>query len=299
MSAIKTNTRILRDETMMETMSHGSRFFPFQYYYENIWDFDFHAIDWHWHSELEMMVFRSGDAICYLGEDRLEMKAGSALIINRRTLHRMDALEENTIAPNIVFSPLLLAPEESLLYQKYIHPFLTSGPSYVTLKPAVEWQAKCIDAIESVFAIQESDNPDELKTVERMLALWGQLYQHFPANVSKRRLVDQNQIRLQMMMQYIHSHYRDSITLDEISASANVAKSTALQIFQHCIHISPISYLIRYRLKCAAALLSDTSCTLTEISEQTGFQSPGYFCRKFKELYQLTPKQYRQSKFSG
>ena len=46
--------KISTDETLRETIQHGSNHYPFAYYPDNIWNFDFHRIDWHWHHELEL-----------------------------------------------------------------------------------------------------------------------------------------------------------------------------------------------------------------------------------------------------
>ena len=43
--------KIITDETLRETISHGSEEYPFRYYYEDIWLFDLHCIDWHWNPE--------------------------------------------------------------------------------------------------------------------------------------------------------------------------------------------------------------------------------------------------------
>ena len=43
MNAYKTHT----DDTLRETVVHGNQAYPFAYYPENIWEFDFHRIDWH------------------------------------------------------------------------------------------------------------------------------------------------------------------------------------------------------------------------------------------------------------
>ena len=54
--------RITTDETLRETASHGSEEYPFSYYYEDIWDFDVHCIDWHWHPEVEFVYVQHGKA---------------------------------------------------------------------------------------------------------------------------------------------------------------------------------------------------------------------------------------------
>ena len=98
-----------------------------------------------------------------------------------------------------------------------------------------------------------------------------------------------------MMLQLIHSQYRENLHLEDIARAVYVGKSTALRIFQQYIHLSPIAYLIQYRLKQAAALLASTEKKIAVIAEETGFRSDGYFCRKFKELYGISPQTYRRT----
>ena len=58
---------IATDDTLRETLPHGNSSYPFAYYLENIWQFDFHCIDWHWHHELEFVSVTEGTALCYVG----------------------------------------------------------------------------------------------------------------------------------------------------------------------------------------------------------------------------------------
>ncbi|MBQ7485958.1 MAG: helix-turn-helix transcriptional regulator [Clostridia bacterium] len=295
MSTGRAFSRIFRDETLMESVSHGNSAYPFQYYYENIWDFDFHCIDWHWHAELEYLYVKSGKAICFVADDRFELKPGMGLLINSRILHRFEAVED-TIIPNIVFSPSLLAAEESLLYQKYIKPFLESGPACLILDDTVSWQAECLRIMLGVFDTQEEPSPSEWRTVEQLMTFWRILQAELKADEPASHDEDRNHPRLQVMMQYIQEHYREQITLTEIAASAFIGKSTALTVFSQGIHISPVAYLIRYRLKQAAVMLASTEKSVSAVSESCGFQSSGYFCRKFRELYKMSPQTYRRSR---
>ncbi len=81
-----------------------------------------------------------------------------------------------------------------------------------------------------------------------------------------------------------------------IAASASISKSGALHIFQSGIHISPVAYLIQYRLAQAAELLCKTQKPVASIAEETGFTSSGYFCRKFRQHYHMSPNAYRRKK---
>ena len=101
MAAPKPFSRIITDETLLENVRHGSLAFPLQYYYENIWDFDFHCVDWHWHPELEYVYVQSGQAICFIGKEKRILNAGCGMLINSRVIHRFEA-GASTVIPNVV-----------------------------------------------------------------------------------------------------------------------------------------------------------------------------------------------------
>lgn len=98
------------------------------------------------------------------------------------------------------------------------------------------------------------------------------------------------------MMQYIHEHYMEEITLEMIAESAAVSKSSALNLFRSGINMSPVSYLISYRLMQAAEMLGTTRKMVYSIAEEVGFSSSVYFCRKFRQYYHMSPNEYRKKK---
>ena len=98
------------------------------------------------------------------------------------------------------------------------------------------------------------------------------------------------------MMQYIQEHYRENITLEDIASAVHLGKSTAMEIFRQGIHQSPVAWLIHFRLKQAAILLSSTEKKITAIADEVGFESSTYFCRRFRKLYGMTPNEYRKAK---
>ena len=83
--------RTTTDETLRETVQHGNSNYPFAYYPENIWQFDFHRIDWHWHHELEFLFVAEGTALCLVGTSKIELHKGYGIFINSGILHRFEA----------------------------------------------------------------------------------------------------------------------------------------------------------------------------------------------------------------
>lgn len=287
--------RIRTDETLRETTCHGSEEYPFKYYKEDIWLFDFHCIDWHWHSEVEFVFIEKGTAEFLVGSGRRILTEGTGIFINSQIIHRFEA-SESVIIPNIVFSPTLLSAEDSLIYRKYVQPLLDSSIECLVFSPEIPWQNDVLNNLKNLFDVQENEDMHEIKTVELLLKIWDTMYENvnISGNIPVAKASAHTQAQLQIMMQYIHKNYSEHITLADIAKTVSVSKSSALNIFNKYLHISPVSYLINYRLKRAAKLLADTDGSVYSIANDTGFENVGYFCRSFKELFGVTPSEYRK-----
>lgn len=292
--------KITTDETLRETIRHGSSRYPFAYYPDNIGEFDFHRIDWHWHHELEFLYIAEGTVLCLIGTSKIELHKGCGIFINSGVLHRFEA-HSSTFAPNIVFSPTLLAPENSLIYEKYVLPVINSSVPYQVFSPSSTCGKHALQLLSQIFTIQETESDNELCTIQLLFQLWNILQKNMDLTSDSNSIqrLNYKQARLQAMMQYIHDHYMEEITLEMIAASASISKSGALHIFKSGIACSPVAYLIQYRLAQAAEQLYTTQKSVSSIAEETGFTSSGYFCRKFRQYYHMSPNEYRKKKTDG
>ena len=278
----------------MEIKPHGSSDYPFQYYYDNLELFDFHCIEWHWHREFEFLYVESGKVLCGIGEKQIILSEGDAIFINSKILHRFYASSGGVI-PNFVCMPEFIAPENSLVYKKYILPIISSNMSFQCFQIAEPWQARIIQIMIKIMGTQENEKIRELSTLSLLQDLWLIFYENVKLlDKEKMQTVDETaQKRVQLMMQYIHENYNHELSLDEIASHIGISKSTALNLFQRFLHITPVSYLIGYRLQAASWLLKNTNKKVKTIAYESGFRNVDYFCRLFKKRYHLTPSEYR------
>lgn len=291
--------RIMTDENMMETVQHGSSNYPFRFYSDNLALFDFNCIEWHWHAELEFVYVESGAMTCWVGESQFTLSAGNGIFINSRILHRFYSPDE-TILPNFVCMPTFIAPQDSFLYHKYLQPVLSSSLAFQVFHGEVPWQAEVLSIMKQIIAAQ-SRASCELATSSLIQRLWLEIYENADFTYAESQINDSaaSQARLQLMMQYLHQNYAHDISLDAIAVHAGVSKSTVLNLFRRYLHVTPINYLINYRLNEAALLLSKTEKKVIAVSRETGFHNDDYFCRLFKKHYHLTPTEYRKKKLSA
>lgn len=291
-----TYTKILTDEHLMETVSHGSNDYPFRFYLDDLSLFDFHCVEWHWHTEFEFSFIKQENVVVSVGDQRFHLPEGSGVFINSKTLHSFHS-EKDALIPNIVYAPSFLAPENSRIYQKYVLPVITSGPDFQIFSPDIPWQHKILDLLRQIIAAHDSDPVNELLISALLQSLWHLLYQNIKIGQLREKSDSAGaQARLQLMMQHIHAHYALPLTLEGIAGSANVSKSTARNLFHQYLQTTPVNYLNNYRLKEAARMLLSTEYTIYAIAQKSGFDSSAYFCRIFKKHYHITPSQYRIAK---
>lgn len=290
-----TYNKILTDENMMETIQHGSKEYPFHFYYDNLELFDFHCIEWHWHTEFEFVYVETGTVYFGISEKQFALSEGQGVFINSKILHRYFS-QEKAIVPNFVLMPVFLAPQDSLIYQKYVLPIMSSPMDYQIFSSDIPWQAEVLSLMREITAAQEKTCDVELVSSYLIQKIWHILYQNTDVEHmgKKENYSASSQARLQLMMQYIHQDFAYNISLSDIADQAKVSKSTALNLFHRYLGISPVTYLVNYRLQEAAKLLASTEKKVTVISKDTGFDSVDYFCKAFKKYYKLTPTEYRK-----
>ena len=112
--------------------------------------FDFHCIEWHWHREFEFLYVESGQVTCGIGEKQIILSEGEAIFINSKILHRFYA-SSGGIIPNFVCMPEFIAPENSLIYKKYILPIISSNIYFQRFQTDELWQTKIIQTQREFF----------------------------------------------------------------------------------------------------------------------------------------------------
>ena len=289
--------KIMTDENLMETIQHGSNSYPFKFYYDNLALFDFNCIEWHWHTEFEFVYIESGTVTFWIGEKQFTLSEGNGVFINSKILHRFHSPTGAAI-PNFVCMPFFIAAQDSFIYHKYILPVISSNLTFQVFHDNISWQAKALSIIKQIIAVQDCTSSSELATSYLLQMLWLEIYENADIKYTKDHINESasSQARLQLMMQYIHQNYIRDISLGDIAEHAKISKSTVLNLFRRYLHITPINYLINYRLNEAAHLLTKTEKKINTISYETGFNNVDYFCRLFKKHYQLTPTEYRKKK---
>lgn len=104
----------------------------------------------------------------------------------------------------------------------------------------------------------------------------------------------ENDWRVEQILDYIHQHYAENITLDSVARELFMSKSRLSQIFKSATGFSLGDYVIMYRIKRACTLLQSGE-RVQDVAIAVGFRSSTHFIRTFKARIGCSPKKFAQS----
>ncbi len=97
---------------------------------------------------------------------------------------------------------------------------------------------------------------------------------------------------------YIHLNYTNNLSVEDIAKVACVSTNHLSRKFKSETNTSITNYIAEKRCKKASELLSTSTMSIQEISNQVGYVDNNYFVKVFKNYYNVTPSEYRKNKSS-
>lgn len=279
-----------------ELQPHGTPGFPCAGYTSLHTDRTEDAIPWHWHDELEIVFIKEGRMRVRIPQASFELKKGDCLAINSNVLHYAAATPFCELQ-SVVFASALITGDTGTVYaQKYMNPLLSSTAFHGYL-----WNADCsiAELFSNAFHALDVETPGYEFFVREMLSrLCFLLYQEYcRENPADDSTLDQDSLRVRKMLTFIHCNFPNDISLADIAETAGIGERECLRCFKRTIQLSPMQYLLKYRMMHGARLLTERpSGSISEIAALCGFDSPSNFSKMFRRFYSCTPRDYKNKK---
>ena len=100
--------------------------------------------------------------------------------------------------------------------------------------------------------------------------------------------------RVTKVIQYIHNHYAEDITLKDLSERFYVSEYYLCREFKKSTKRTIVEYIKQTRIMNAKRLFMETDRNVTEVARETGFSNLTHFNRVFREVADVTPSEYRK-----
>lgn len=98
-----------------------------------------------------------------------------------------------------------------------------------------------------------------------------------------------------IILEYIRRNSENISGLDDIANSVHISKQYLCHIFKKETGVTVSDYLNSIRINKACEMLRQSNDSITQIAISCGYNSTPYFCRVFRNIMKVTPKEYKKS----
>ena len=254
----------------------------------------------HWHDELEFGIIQKGCAQFTIYKDKETtthiLNPGDGIFINSGCLHSARSLAPDTVISEFVISAAFPGQILRNISEQYSDPITTTAVTHCIFNHSLSKEEPLLSGIRELCFILEEEPDAVLHIVEIVCRIWRLLTCHIIEIEETGALNSVNQAqeeRLKQMLSYIHSHYSEKITVNQIAASASVSRTECFRCFHVILKKTPAEYLEDYRLSMSIVFLSDQERSISDIAMICGFNSISYFCKRFRERYGTSPNKFK------
>ena len=273
--------------------------FPYVCIHSNLELYSDRCVPWHWHTSLEIATVISGTIEVKTPDHTILLEAGDTVFVNTGVLHTYKAHGKDPAVQHahLFHMDFLSGAERSVFEEKYMLPVtrctaLQAWRIHPDTRRRMEMSAAALTAAD--LAKEEREGYEfDIRT--QLSTFWrGLLEETKEVRMAApvRNTADAERIKL--MMDFVRDHYTESITVEDIAASAGISTRECTRCFRRSIGTSPVEHLSQFRVRMAAKALRETTKTVLEISEECGFSSPSYFSKVFRDLTGRTPREYQK-----
>ena len=247
---------------------------------------------WHFHKEIELTLFTSGEGTRFVGDDIGTFAAGDLVLLGERLPHHWrPAGSSSGLSIQWHFPeshPVWAFPENLELRELFerAERGLHLGGRTATAMAALMQE------------IARSKGASQLATLLRLLAEVAAAPATDLALLSSRSFTlsaeSQHQKAISKSVQHLVANYRDEIRLADLLRISGLSRPTFARQFKQYSGHSFSAFVNELRLQSARRELRDSERSVLDIALACGFRQVTFFNRLFKRELGCTPIEYRR-----
>jgi AraC-like DNA-binding protein len=251
----------------------------------------------HWHEHMEFLYFVSGKATIECGSVPYQYQAGDLCVVNSNELHYgITNSEDLSFYAMIVDISLLHSYSTDAIETKFITPI---SQNRILFQNRISDDAEITRCMLSIISeLERKVLGYELSIKSHLYLLLSLLVRNYMATLTEQdeyrhRLKELE--RLAPVFAYIDEHFRDKLTVQQLSGHAGLSRFHFSRLFKQVTDKTLVEYINLVRINKSESLLRGTRLTISEIAMETGFSDIYYFSRTFKKLKKLSPSEWRNT----
>ncbi len=254
----------------------------------------------HYHHHYEIYYQLSGERYYFIKDRSYYIKKGDLVIINMFDLHKTSYAGTNDYE-RILINFKAEYIDDYLAASKDIDVLQTFKKSSNVYRLSLQEQTFVERLLNKMMEEKEHTSPGShtylrLNLMELLIFISRQSfkpqkqYLEFPSTMHKK---------ISLVTRYINANFSNKLTLNQLALDFQVSPFYLSRTFKEVTGFSFIEYLNITRVKEAQRLLIDTRLSITDISQEVGFESPTHFGRVFKSITQNSPLKFRKTNYKS
>ena len=246
-----------------------------QSYYDSEWTSTIHE-----HRCTELFYVTKGTGYFQIKDETIQVKADDIIIINPSILHTEKGI------PGHAFEYIVMGIEDFVLQKTKNEGYFFSN--YSEYKHEVLFYLKTL-LIEARKKEEGYQQMCQCLLVELIINILRRANSHVEvAHIEKQNLLCIS------IENYIEAHFKENITLDDLSKYTYASKYHIVHSFTSYKGIAPIAYVLKRRIEESKHLLINTDFMINEIASSVGFSSVAYYIQTFNKFEHTSPGRYRK-----
>lgn len=257
----------------------------------------------HFHEgKLELIYLVKGEAVNFVGSREIAMKQGDLCLMGKSAYHGI-ALSDDAVVLNMLVRPECLKDlirKKSLpscSMEKFFARNLQEKEDHTVLLQSLEGRLTAYNLIQNLLEISRMDLPNKKLLMEQtgVNFLVYLICQNAQAEAFEN---EENQAELDIfhIYEYISRHYLTA-SLSSMAEEFHYSTSVLSKIIKKETGLTFSMITRKMKLEKSQELLANTQIKIEEIADYLNYSNRFSYERAFREMFGLSPKEYRESLF--
>jgi AraC-like DNA-binding protein/quercetin dioxygenase-like cupin family protein len=253
------------------------------------------------HDYFELVYVYSGRGAYQVQDREFNIEEGDLVVLNGYFYHRLSEVRTDQFRAVVLYiQPGVLSAGDSTGGQaQYLMPFLLQDetfPHVISRNSGIPTRIfnLMLKIHQELPAASDRSRLVARTYLEMILVM---LINHYKGQFATAEAFSRRQRtleRLRPLFDYIDVHYPEPIALSCATGIVGMSKPHFMRCFKKATGQSFDTYLNRFRITKAQALLASTDLSITRVGQDVGFADQSYFGLVFRRLLQVTPRDYRK-----
>lgn len=245
---------------------------------------------WHYHPEIEICYTRKSSGQRFVGNKIAPYEIGDLVMLGSFLPHGFTTSQESDqiviqFNEHFMGKTFLEKPEMRKILE-LIH------RAKMGIQFHGKTQKKAAQKIIGILNKQGSIKLIKLLQLLSILAISDEYEIICSKNYSTTLNMDQLS-RVKTIFEFIENNYRTDISIPEVARSLNLSESAFYKFIRKHTKKKFTQIVNEYRINHATKLLIETELTISQICYQCGYNNLSYFNRKFREITEIRPHEFR------